>query len=263
MSLYNDISEGLALKGVSSNSFGGAASAGVQAMTAQVNANVDPEVQKYAAFGVSKVASFMNGGSVANVGGIGQASADGWWNTPAKLIGGITPKDAQEIYLRARNQRRVKKNLWLIEVSSKLNSGEQNIPSLFNLFATEVSYSPCILTGEPVKVGGANYDVVQGTEPSELTITTMDDEEGTIKKWFSAHHHAAVARDGTMSEPASYAITVKILHGFITRDSAPESAFESIGLFRPTNMELSLSRSEDGLEEIQMTFAQLDTFMRP
>ncbi len=29
----------------------------------------------------------------------------------------------------------------------------------------------------------------------------------------------------------------------------------------PANMELSLSRREDGLQEVQLTFTQMDTFM--
>ena len=150
----------------------------------------------------------------------------------------------------------------MIEVTSNLNYGEQNLPQLFNLFATEVSYSPCIMTGEAVRIGGANYDAVRGHEPSELFVTAYDDAQGTIKKWFAAHHHAASATDGTIAEPATYAIKIRIIHAAIT-DGTARNAFKVSGYFRPNNIECSLSRSDDGMEEVQMTFTQLDTFMRP
>ena len=96
----------------------------------------------------------------------------------------------------------------------------------------------------------------------ELRLTTIDDQQGTLKRWFAAHHGAAAPRDGTVGVPDSYAITIKVVHAFITRGSN-RGGYEDIGMFRPANMALSLSRREDGLEEVQMSFSQLDTFMRP
>lgn len=192
----------------------------------------------------------------------GGGTPESFWSTRTPIMGGVTPREAKEIFESVHEQKYARKNLWLIEVTSNLNSGEQDIPGVFNLFATEVSYSPCIMTGEAVKIGGANYDAVRGHEPSELSITTYDDAKGTIKKWFAAHHHAASSTDGTVSEPASYAITFRIVHSAITNETA-DGAFEATGYFRPTNLECTLSRSDDGMEEVQMTFAQLDTFMRP
>lgn len=194
-------------------------------------------------------------------GGAGGSTGD-FWSTRTPIMGGVSPKEAKEIFENVHGQKYARKNLWLIEVTSNLNNGEQDIPGVFNLFATEVNYSPCIMTGEAVKIGGANYDAVRGHEPSELSITTYDDATGTIKKWFAAHHHAASAHDGTVNEPASYAIKFRIVHSAIKNETA-SGAFEVTGYFRPTNMECTLSRSDDGMEEVQMTFAQLDTFMRP
>lgn len=192
----------------------------------------------------------------------GGGTPESFWSTRVPLLGGITPREAKEIIENVHGQTYARKNLWMLEVTSNLNGGEQNIPSIFNLFATEVSYSPFIMTGEAVKIGGANYDAVRGHEPSELSITTYDDAKGTIKKWFAAHHRAASSSDGTVAEPGSYAITFRIVHSAITDDTS-SGAFETTGYFRPVNLECTLSRSDDGMEEVQMTFAQLDTFMRP
>lgn len=193
----------------------------------------------------------------SGIGGI--ASQARYWGTPTPLLGGISPAEARAIYEDMRSQRLAKKNLWLLEVSSRLRG---DMSQRFNLFATEVEYEPFIITGEKRRIGGAVIDAVQGSEPVELRLTTIDDQQGTLKRWFAAHHGAASARDGTVGVPNSYAITIKVVHAFITRGSN-RGGYEDIGLFRPVNMAVSLSRREDGLEEVQMSFSQLDTFMRP
>lgn len=189
----------------------------------------------------------------------GVASQTKFWGGPTPLFGGISPTEAKRIYDEMRGQRLSKKNLWLIEVSSRLQG---DASQRFNLFATEVEYEPFVLAGEKRRVGGAVVDAVQGAEPVELRLTTMDDQTGSLKKWFAAHHGAAASRDGTVGVPDAYAITIKVVHSFITRDSN-RGGYEDIGLFRPVNLSVSLSRREDGLQEVQMTFSQLDTFMRP
>lgn len=189
----------------------------------------------------------------------GVAAQTMFWGSPTPLFGGISPTEARQIYDQMRGERLAKRNLWLIEVSSRL-AGDMS--QRFNLFATEVEYSPFIVTGDKRRIGGAVIDVVQGAEPVELRITTLDDQHGSLKRWFAAHHSAAAARDGTVGVPDSFAITFKVVHAFITRGSN-RGGYEDIGLFRPANLDLSLSRREDGLSEIHMTFSQLDTFMRP
>ena len=65
-----------------------------------------------------------------------------------------------------------------------------------------------------------------------------------------------------MGTPAQYAIKIRVVHSFVTTGSN-RGGYEDIGLFRPSSLDVSLSRREDGLQEMQMTFSQLDTFMRP
>ncbi|MFZ3017137.1 MAG: hypothetical protein WA056_01620 [Gallionella sp.] len=195
----------------------------------------------------------------------GVASQTRYWGASVPLFGGITPKEAKHIYETMRGQRLAKKNLWLIEVSSGLNGGKLNT-SLFNLFATEVEYAPFTISGEKRRIGSASVDSVQSGEPIEMRLTTLDDQAGTLKMWFEKHAAAVVKENGTVGVPAEYAITIKVVHSFVGLQSGSseyEGKYRSIGLFRPANMELSLSRREDGLQEVQMAFAQLDTFMRP
>jgi hypothetical protein len=187
------------------------------------------------------------------------ASQAMYWSRPNQLFGGITPAEAQQIYREMRYSKLSKKNLFLLEVSSELWGNW--ISPIMNMFATEVDYSPYIISGEKRRVGGALIDSVQGNEPVELRITTMDDKFGSIKKWYVAHHNFTAANDGTVGVPKQYAIKIKVLHSFITESSAPSGAYQDEGWFRPSNIDTSLSRREDAMQEIQLTFSQIDTFI--
>jgi hypothetical protein len=68
------------------------------------------------------------------------------------------------------------------------------------------------------------------------------------------HYNHCIASDN------EYAITIKVVHAFITRGSSRDG-YEDIGMFRPVNMAVSLSRREDGLEEMQMSFSQVPIFI--
>lgn len=302
MSLYNNIAESLSsnglfgslnsglnselggIAGAASNALGGSKvaqtvtkmgqSMGSNAAMNLVNKYVPIQAQRMINVGSGAVGDLLQGNRDAagmrlldsgllnnllpGMGGV--ASQTKFWGGPTPLFGGISPTEAKRIYDEMRGQRLSKKNLWLIEVSSKLQGA--GISSRFNLFATEVEYAPFTVFGEKRRVGGALVDAAQGNEPVEMRLTTMDDQVGSLKKWYAQHHAAVAAEDGTVGVPDSYAITIKVVHSFITRDSN-RGGYEDIGLYRPANLDVSLSRREDGMQEVQMTFSQLDTFMRP
>ena len=173
-------------------------------------------------------------------------------NTPNRLMGGITPSEAKKMYAQSKRHF-ARKNLFLIEIGA-LIEGKDN----FNIFATECDYSPYQITGEKYKVGTANVDGISGKEPIELRITTLDDESGSLKKWFRSHVMLTINFDGTRNLPALYALHIRILHSFITDDG---DGYELNGLFRPVSLEISLSRRDDALEELSMTFTEIDTFI--
>lgn len=189
----------------------------------------------------------------------GVVSQQRYFGTPTPLFGGITPNEARKIYGEIKSNPLCRKNLFLIEVSSPILN---DVSSRFNMFATELDYAPLTITGEKKKIGGAHIDITNSADPVEMRLTTMDDQTGFIKTWFEAHCAAAAARDGTIGVPASYMINITIVHGFVTTGSTPSNAYKNKGLFRPANMEVNLSRREDSMQELQLTFVQLDTFMK-
>lgn len=178
-----------------------------------------------------------------------------YWATPTPLFGGITPKEAKAIYEASRAESKAKKNLWLLEVSSGSGNAER-----FNLFATEVEYAPFNIAGDKRRVGAAVVDAVTGGEAVELRITTMDDAFGSLKRWYAAHSALVEHPDGTVGVPGDYQIGIRVIHGVVS--GKQRIAYEDKGLFRPVGIEYSLSRREDALQELAMTFTQLDTFMR-
>lgn len=181
-----------------------------------------------------------------------------YWGTETPLFGGLSPMEAKQIYDEIRSEKLAKQNLWLLEVSSNLAGGKFNIPARFNMFATQVEYSPFMTEGDAVKIGSSNVGLVESSAPVELQITTLDDQDGSLKRWFALHHAAATAKDGTVGEPGKYAVKIRVVHSFVEET---EGAYEDIGLFRPENLSVSLSRRDDNVVELQMTFVQLDTFM--
>lgn len=190
----------------------------------------------------------------------GVASQVKYWGRPTALFGGISPLEAKQLHDKIRATRFARKNLFLLEVSSKLFPRDWKFDH-FNLFATDVSYAPITISGEKVRVGSASVDIVDSSEPIEMRISTKDDEAGTIRRWFAAHAATAAGPDGTVGLPAEYAIRIRVVHSIISNERT--GGYEDIGLFRPANLEVDLSRRDDNLEEIQMTFSQLDTFMAP
>lgn len=181
-----------------------------------------------------------------------------YWGVQTPLFGGLSAMDAKKIFDEFMGETLARKNLWLLEVTSTLQGGGLNQSDRWNMFATDIEYSPFIVEGDNAKIGGANVATVNGCGPVEMSITTLDDANGSIKRWFAAHHAAATAQDGTVGEPGKYAVQIKVVHNVLQPDSA---AYEDIGLFRPMNLDITLSRQENAMEELQMTFGQLDTFM--
>jgi hypothetical protein len=141
-------------------------------------------------------------------------------------------------------------------------SGHEDISHAFNLFATDLSYSPPSVASEGKNIGMAVVDMVSGTERAELRITTFDDARGTIRGWFNAKLARVAHADGTLGLPIEYLVKIDILQSATDEiGGALFGGFKDSYLVRPTSIEYELSRSEDGLQQLQMTFSQFDTFM--
>lgn len=205
----------------------------------------------------AKLAQFPNAKGVIDSASMAFSQAQ-FNATPNPLLGGITPLEARMMIEDMQSRELSRKNLFLLEVSSNLLGN--GINDTFNLFATSVEYSPFTLTGEKRKIGGASNDVLQSGDPVEMRITTYDDSDGILKKWFAAHAQKAVRTDGTINPPAKYAIKIKVIHSLVSQNYN-RGQYEQSGWFRPANIEHSLSRGEQAMEEVVMTFSQLDSFM--
>ena len=211
---------------------------------------------------VSTATSLLsNSGLMGNIpmqySNLGQAGQVPFWNIPNPLFGGITPQGALAIHQQIAETKYARRNLFLIEVNSKL-SGEF---AALNFFATGVDYAPDTVSGEKYRVGAATVDSIQCSDPTELRITTLDDAQGSVKNWFVAHILAEAPGDGTMGLPDDYKIRIRVTHSTVTKPIAKH--FENLAYFRAANMELSLSRRESEMEEINMTFVQMDSFISP
>lgn len=252
---------------------GAAANMGAGALSSKINSHIPASMRNAINAGAKAGGQLLEGdwqGAVLTgiesgeidrlIGGVvgGAASQGRYWSGANRLYGGITPRDARQLAATVIATRRAKRNLFLIEVGSPLAG---DFSETFNLFCTDVEITPMNVTGDKRRVGGAQIDSPQSSEAVELRITTLDDQQGSLKRWFEEHAAAVAARDGTFGVPASYAITITLRHAFV--GDAARAGFSSAGLYRAVSYDNSLSRREDALEEIQMTFTQLDTFMRP
>lgn len=152
---------------------------------------------------------------------------------------------------------RVRKNHFIIQINSpKLG----NFSKRLNLFATDIDLNPMNLSGDKQKVGGTFIDTPTGAEATEIRITTMDDKLGTIKNWFEGACSLVVSADGTFGIPADYAVTITVLHGVVD-GQVMSNAFTNKGIYRPTSYEVQLSRREQAMQEVTLTFTQIDPFM--
>ncbi len=197
----------------------------------------------------------QNGALDGLLGSLGLNSAMGKLNASNNpVFGGVTLDRAIEIYKEHQAVKFEKKNLFLLEVTSPLTMTESR---QFNLFALGVDYPTVQITGEKVRLGTANADLIQSSDAIDLSITTYDDKAGTLKNWFKDHASKSAPSDGTATTPSEYALKIKIIHGVIDDG---QIGYEDKGWFRAETFSNSLTRQDHGLHEITMNFSQIDTF---
>ena len=143
-----------------------------------------------------------------------------------------------------------------VQLGGQSTAPPTDVGYLMHLFATEVSYASVTLTGDKVALGGGTMDLLHGREAVELTITTMDDEVGTLKRWFRGKQLQAAHRDGTVGLPDDYCVRITIQHGHA---KASTDAYAARWRMRPVSISHSLSRSDADVERLQMTFTQYDS----
>lgn len=176
---------------------------------------------------------------------------------PAALLGGISLADARRLFEEHSSIVFAKRNLFCIRVRN-IQGGD---PLDINMFATDVSYSGFTAQGDAIQVGSGAFDVVTGSERREMRVTTLDNVHGDVKRWFRERHNAMCRSDGTFGLPIDYVFRVDVLHAFFDEKAdGALNGFVDWFVMRPGSIDYEKSRRDDGLEEVQMTFTQWDTF---
>lgn len=181
------------------------------------------------------------------------------------LLGGISLDYARELASDFRDRQLSQRGVFHLSISTEpdYKGGSVDIPKTFFLFATAVSYNAVDLASDRKNVGGARVDGVTGDEPTEMRITTMDDRQGTLKRWFHDLAAKVSNRDGTVGLPASYCVRIAVRHGYAFESvDGAGSAYQDAYLMRPASVEYDLDRSaRSELQMIQFVFTEFDTFM--
>ena len=179
------------------------------------------------------------------------------------LLGGITRDEAKRIAAEVQATNYARKNLWYLELADwKPVDGAEDISHAFNMFATDITYGPWTLTSDAKSIGMAVMDAPTGAERTELRITTYDDTKGTIRRWFDAKAGAVAHSDGTLGLPIDYLLTIKIVQSATDAvGGALFGSYSNMFVVRASTLDFELSRSENGLQQLQMTFTEFDTFM--
>lgn len=209
---------------------------------------------------------------------------------PNPLLGWLSPLQAAEIMKKVRGASPSQKNLFFMRLTDAhpppgINGLQTNsdqpvgadgkpvsaVPwGLFDLLALDVSYSSSV-AGEKAQIGSGVRDIVTGREAVEVQVTTIDDEVGSIKRWFEGKLNQIANLDGTFNPVSKYAFEIEIVHG-IPHDHGTEPVRNSDKLaqfysrrlrVRAASIQHELSRRDQGLAELQMTFTQLDTWNQP
>jgi predicted trehalose synthase len=192
----------------------------------------------------------------------GVTEHSGW--TGAPIWGGLTEGEAYQLFSESAMLAKAWKNLFSVTITENRASFEAatGVPAAFSLLATDVTFAPYTAPGETVQVGGANIDHVHSTDRVEMQITTMDDARGSIKRWFEGKAEQVAHKDGTFGIPRDYLVTIRIAHMDPKNQAYPADRFKRAYLMRPASISVELSRRDNSLEELQMSFVEFDTFMK-
>ncbi len=173
------------------------------------------------------------------------------------LLGGITMREAKKIFDKASQITWAKKNLWNLRITNLKGATPMDV----NLFAVDVSYPGFTVQGDKVLVGSGSFDVPTNSDAKEMRITTFDDLGGTMKQWFKERHSKMCHADGTFGLPVDYLFRVDVMHAVISdRALGANMAYVDTYFMRPGSLDNELSRREDGLVELAMSFVEFDTF---
>jgi hypothetical protein len=201
---------------------------------------------------------------------------------PNPQLGYLTPNQVKATAKKMSEMGPARKNLFFVRMTDlkppglyyaeKRTEYNKNMPkepdkltptTVLDILVLDVSYSPSTLTGEKVNIGSVVMDKITGTEAVEIQITTMDDDVGTLKRWFDGKVSQAANADGTFGVPMDYMLSLQIVHGVASSQMDQQfidKAYKREFWVRPVSCSHELSKREQAPSELQMTFTQVDTW---
>lgn len=126
----------------------------------------------------------------------------------------------------------------------------------FNMLCTDISYSPISLENNQASIGSSMLELAKTAQLSEVSITTLDDPNGSVKSFFKALASKRVHSDGTVGLAGDGLVEITIYHNNVTK-----KGFSNQLKCYPLSLDLDLSRKDNGVEEFTMRFQQADSFM--
>jgi len=180
-------------------------------------------------------------------------------------FGGLTQDRAIQLFNESANTPRALASLWHIAITERVFSraAPRGISRMLNLLAIDCNFEPITLTGDSVALGAAMIDNLTGVDRVQVSITTYDDDRGSITRWFDGKRDQAARMDGTFGLPADYLIGLTITQMDVLGQSDPSERVVHRLLVRPESLSKDLNRRTHELEEIQLRFVEFDTCIRP
>lgn len=176
---------------------------------------------------------------------------------PLEQLGGASLIEAERLHQLAHGTKWARQNHWTVLIDSSLT--DARFAEFFNAAVIGVDYSiGGTVSSERRIVGGVRSDSITGREPADIRITCMDDASGQVKRWFWKHLELASSSDGTVGLPGQYGIRMRIIHSSVLDKNG--AAFSWEGWMRPVSLEATLDRRESALEELSLSFTQMDTW---
>jgi hypothetical protein len=222
--------------------------------------------------------------------------ADPYQVVPNPLLGGYSRKETQKLAQIALSKAYAKNNLFLVRFFDKnfpnkkprgtvsdFEAGDKAVDSMINLLAMGVSYNPIAITGDSIKLGLLHGDAIQQSERVEIRMTFFDYSSGSLKRWLLDKKKQIVNADGTGNVPDQYGFFIEIIHidqttgatevgfaeykkriGVFDEEKLIEGSYTKHKYFvRVASLDVDLNKREDNLQELQVTFTEIDPFMHP
>ena len=82
-------------------------------------------------------------------------------------------------------------------------------PGDFDFYCKETSHTPWEIETEPFNAGATPINYPTRSNPSTISLTMRDNEDGRIYDWFDGRCRMVVNQDGTFNLPSEYLLKIR------------------------------------------------------